>query len=212
MRHPDYTIDGQTHVWHVPMDPLYKWVNEHREKMPRYARGELFERVWRDLWYVRAYVHGGDYDDEIAESVWFSVILRDLRRAPDNYPRMYREAEWDLTAEELERTVPPINGDGLYDQLDQPPTFVYQFHGLTEAEVMDVRWDKTQGEPESFAVFGWEMIARGRRPDEQVSWSLSRLVNGIRERANREALSIDTYTGMLSSLEDGSAVTPSVNA
>lgn len=214
MRRPDVIIDGQTHIWRVPMQPLYQWVREHAEKMPRYARGSLFEKVWRDLWYVRAYVHGGDYDDELAESVWFAVILRDLRNAPDVYPRMYVEAEWELAVEELERAVPPLNGEGLYDQLDQPPTFAYQFHGLSEERVMDV------GSGESFAIFGWQMIARGRRPIGDVAMILSMQVNDLRVRDGLEPLQIATgrdpflgiagglrNAGLLCTLDDGSPVT-----
>lgn len=190
MRHPDVIIDGQTHIWHVPMKNVYQWVAERPDRVPReyeyvpgsLSRGESFKRIWKDLWYVRAYVSGGDYDDDVAESFWFAVSLRDIRNAPAEWPRLYPEAEWELCVEELRRHHPPLDGYGLLDPLDQPPTVLYQFHGLSEERVMDV------GGGESFAIFGWQTIARGRRPVEEVTALLSYEVNDLRIRDGLEPL------------------------
>lgn len=213
MRHPDLSIDGSTHVWRVPMDRLTDWVAAHPEVIFQGSRDDRFPRLWRDLYYMRIMFHGGDYDDEVAESGWIAVSLRDLRQTPD-YPRAYREAEWEVRVEKLARVTPPVNGDGLYDTLPEPPLLVYHFHGLDEERILNV------GDGNSFAVFGVEAFARGPRPEPVACYMLSLMVNALRERDGKEPLAITTGdplllqaglepsgTGLLAETDDGVPVT-----
>lgn len=212
MRDPDIVIDGQTRIYHVPIERLQEWARTHPERMHQASREQRFTRIWRDLWYLSVPISGGDIDDEIAERAWFAVSLRDLRQAPPEWPRFYREAEWELCAEEIDEE-PEVNGNGMYDQMDQPPTFLYQFHGLPESRVLDV------GNGESFAIFGWQVLARGRRPIGEVCALLSMQVNALRMMDGLEGLKIASgdpllvalgeipNAGLLCELDDGSPVT-----
>lgn len=216
MRRPDVTIDAQTNVWHVPMDRLSVWVDEHPEVVFMGSRGERFKRLWRDLWYMSVPVSGGDYDDALAERAWLAICLIDLRGAAD-YPVMYREAEWELRAQPIEGTEPPVNGDGLFESVG-PPWFVYHFHGLPEETVLRVGRNE-RGEPESFAIFGWQALARGKRPIQEVCALLSLEVNAIRQGLGLRPLEIgegdplfaqyglDPTAGLLIETEDGTPTT-----
>lgn len=179
MRHPDVEIDGTTRVWHVPMQPVKDWVAENPGNIPReyerdgFDRATMFALVWRDLWYMSLFTSGGDIDDEPANRTWLAVSLRDLRPLP-HYPRMYPEVNWELRVSELKREEPPVNGEALYTELGAMPWFIYQFHGLPERAVMNV------GNGETFAIFGWQVCARGKRPIPEVMALLSLEVNKLR--------------------------------
>lgn len=213
MREPDEIIDGQTKLWHAPIERVHAWMDAHPDVTHPASRGGR----WRDLWYILLYVSGGDYDDDIADLRGFAVSLRDIRTAPPEWPRLYREAEWELCVEQVRRLDSElVNGDGLYDPADQPPELLYQFHGLPEATVMNV--GGTLGE--SFATFGWQLLCRGRRPDGEMHTALSVAVNQLREGLQKPPLRIATgdpnralgesYTGLLCSVEDGSLTTPAI--
>lgn len=211
MRHADVTIDNQTHVWHVPMDRLGDWVHRNPELVFMGSRGDWFDRLWRDLWYMSVPVSGGDYDDEMAERAWLAISLIDLRQARD-YPVMYVEAEWELRAQPITGTDPPVNGEALFDG-EGPPWFVYHFHGLPEEKVLDV------GNGETFAIFGWQACARGKRPIGEVCTALSLQVNQMRGDLGLRPLEIgegdplfsqfgiDPTAGLLIETEDGMPVT-----
>lgn len=210
MRDPDIRTPGGAEVWRVPLGRVAEWVETHPERVHQASRGHLFSETWRDLWYCRIWLAGADISDEIAEQGWFAVSLRDIRHLP-NYPRLYLEAEWEVHAEIIARETPPINGDGLHDSLDKP-ILIYQFHGLPEEVVLDVRHDRSRpGPAEPFTQFAIELLVGGPGvSDQDIAFRLSRMVNELRVRDGRRPLDIAPRAGLLIELEDGSTVSEAV--
>lgn len=213
MREPDArAAGGSFEAWHVPIDRVARWVAEHEERVHQASRGLKFARTWRDLWYLRMYVSGGDIDDAFAVRRWAALSLRDLRVAPPEFPRIYLEAEWELFAEWIDDDPPPVNGDGLYEQRDEP-VLIYQFHGLPEKRVLNVTDDPSQ--PLSFASYALELLALGPGGEDwRNAVKLSALVNAVRDRDGLRPLAIgqgnaitgDGGTGLLVELESGASI------
>lgn len=211
MRAPD--IKGpQGDAWKVPLDRLAAYIASHEGDIHPASRGSLFENTWRDVWYIRR-LELIDLDQLRAD--WVAVVLRDLRSDPGVFSvRMYEQAEWDLTVFHCDPAFgePPVNGEALFEW-DQavPPPIMYQFHGLTETQVL--RLGRNPKKPITFAQYLVEAICQGatRRDDETWSHRLSQLVNGIRKMGlggepERRPLEIAQRTGLLVELEDGSTV------
>jgi hypothetical protein len=205
MRDPD-AAGPLGDAWKVPMDRLRRWVAEHQDVIHSSSRGDFFD-LWRDVWYVRSHVHA---DLELSVR-WRAVVLRDLRGAPADVPRFYREAEWEVVVFECDRDygTPPRNGDGLFEWDKQPPLLVYQFHGLSDRQVTALGSEK---QPITFAQYVVEAMIRGMLREEGSEWAhhFSKLVNGIRVQGfgeeGRRALEVAPRTGLLVELEDGSSV------
>ena len=200
MRTPDgQSANGSVRVWNVPVERLAQWVREHPEKMHQASR-DRFPETWRSLSYIAFWVSGGDLTDTLAQMRWAAVSLRDMRHADPAFPRLYREAEWEVVAEWC-ATDPPVNGDGLYEQEPLPPIVFYQFHGLPERVVMNV------GDGVSFASYALDMLATGGvGSDQETSHKLSAMVNLLREREGLRPLDVSPRSGLLVELEDGSSV------
>jgi hypothetical protein len=213
MRNPDIHTHFGTDIWRVPIDRVAEWVRTHPERVHQASRGHLFAQTWRDLYYLRVSLSGGDIDDNPAQHGWIALSLRDIRSMP-RYPRVYQEAEWELFAEAIKREEPPVNGDGLYDSLDMP-LLIYQFHGLPETRIMDL------GDGNTFAVYALELLARGPgRSDADMAFMLSTMVNAVRAMDGSRPLRIgignpvgaedgpmDMSACLLAETEDGAMTT-----
>jgi hypothetical protein len=199
-------------AWKVPLDRLTAYVAEHHGDIHPASRGDLFEQTWRDVWYVRR-LELRDLDQLTAD--WVAVVLRDLRSDPGIFTqKMYEQAEWDLTVYHCDPSfgTPPLNGEALFEwDQTREPTIIYQFHGLTEAQVLRLGRDPRR--PITFAQYLVEAICRGSTRSNDETWShrLSGLVNGIRQMGlggepSRRPLEVAARTGLLLELEDGSTV------
>lgn len=203
MRTPD--IQGALgEAWKAPLDRVNEWVIDHPERVHQASRGDLFAEQWRDVWYVRSY----EQQDLSLVKRWWAVVLRDLRGAPAEVPRFYAEAEWEVVIYGCGRGEPPVNGDGLFDWDEKPPLLVYQFHGLSDRQVLELG---AGSERVTFAQYVVEAMLLGiTKRDGQWAHHFSKLVNVIREdgfgEPARRPLEIAPRSGCLLELEDGSTV------
>lgn len=206
MRSPD-AEGAYGKAWLAPLDRVAEWVAGHPERMHQTSREQFFADVWKALWYVRL----NEQHDLGFRHVWYAVILRDLRNAPAELPRFYAEAEFEVVVWECKHGTPPLNGDGVFEQVpDHPPTLLYQFHGLSERQACAL------GHPDrpiSFAQYVVEAMLLGVVRGDDLTWShhLSQIVNGIREdgygEPARRPLEVASRTGLLIELEDESTIT-----